>query len=178
MVGLEGAMTKYDVRTPTGALTTQGRVAGGQSTSHACDPHLCSCGPRQRREPVELPRAYAYLCEGLLVCRSEVNRTKERLARFAAGSNLELAAVFVGQDTRSTAAFGRLVEAVVRDQVKVVLVPSVLHLMVLGSPRRIKKYFEAATEAKVITMSQGLAVPEAGDPMAAGRPDRPHDGAR
>src|SRR6266496_1293807 len=108
MVGLEGAMTRSDLRTPTGALTTQQRVTGGQSTSRACDPYLCSCGPEQRREPVELPRAYAYLCEDLLVCRSEVNRTKERLARFAASSNLELAAVFVGQDTRSTAAFGRL----------------------------------------------------------------------
>lgn len=108
--------------------------------------------PTGRHKQVELPRAYAYLCEDLLVCRSEVNRTKERLARFAASSNLELAAVFVGQDTRSTAGFGRLFEAVVRDEVKVVLVPSVLHLMVLGSPRRIREYFEAATEARVMTM--------------------------
>jgi hypothetical protein len=171
-------MTNYDPRTPTGALAIQRRVTGGQSGSRVPDSLLRSSGPEQRRKQVALPRAYAYLCEELLVCRSEVNRTKERLARFAASSNLELAAVFVGQDTRSTAAFGRLLEAVLRDQVKVVLVPSVLHLMVLGSPRRIKKYFEAATEARVITMSDGLAVPEADDPMAVGRPDRPHDGAR
>ncbi|WP_410790551.1 hypothetical protein [Kribbella sp. C-35] len=127
-------------------------MTGSQSGSHAWHSYLCSCGPEQRRKPVELPRAYAYLCEELLVCRSEVNRAKERLARFATSSDLELAAVFVGQDTRSTAGFGRLLEAVIRDQVKVVLVPSVLHLMVLGSPRRIKEYFEAATEAQVITM--------------------------
>lgn len=117
---------------------------------------------------LELPRAYAYLCEDLLVCRSEVNRTKERLARFAAKSNLELAAVFVVQDTRSTAAFGRLFEAVLRDEVKVVLVPSVLHLMVLGSPTRIRKYFEAATEARVITLSESLAVPEVDETYGRG----------
>ncbi|WP_134001610.1 hypothetical protein [Kribbella sp. VKM Ac-2566] len=145
-------MTNHDPRTPTGSLAAQGRMAGSRPASHACYSYLCSCEPEQRRKQVDLPRAYAYLCEDLLVCRSEVNRAKERLARFAASSNLELAAVFIGRDTRSTAGFGRLFEAVIRDEVKVVLVPSVLHLMVLGSPRRIKEYFEAATDARVITM--------------------------
>lgn len=125
----------------------------GRGASHVCCSLSCSCGPDQRRKAVDVPRAYAYLCEELLVCRSEVNRTKERLAQFAASSNVELAAVFVGQDIRSSAAFGRLFEAVVRDQVRVVLVPSTLHLMVLGSPRHIKEYFEAATGAKVIAVS-------------------------
>ena len=133
-------------------VRSQRREAGGQSTYHLCYSLTCNCGPEQRRKDVELPRAYAYLCEELLVCRSEVNRTKERLARLAASSNLELAAVFVGEDIRSSAAFGRLFEAVVRDHVRVVLVPSALHLMVLGSPRRIKEYFEAATGASVIAM--------------------------
>jgi hypothetical protein len=135
-----------------GPVRSQRREADGQAAYHLCYSLTCNCGPEQRRKEVELPRAYAYLCEELLVCRSEVNRTKDRLARFAAGSNLELAAVFVGEDIRSSAAFGRLFEAVIRDKVRVVLVPSLLHLMVLGSPGRIKEYFEAATGARVIAM--------------------------
>ncbi|TDO29490.1 hypothetical protein EV643_14811 [Kribbella sp. VKM Ac-2527] len=86
------------------------------------------------------------------MCTSEVNRTKERLTRFAAASNLELAAIFVEEDTRSPAAFGRLLDAVIRDQVEVVLLPSMLHLIVLGDPGHIKDYFEAATGARVVTM--------------------------
>ena len=144
-------MTNVKVTTEA-PVRSQRRELGGQSAYHLCYSLTCNCGPEQRRKDVELPRAYAYLCEELLVCRSEVNRTKERLAQFAASSNPELAAVFVGEDIRSSTAFGRLFEAVIRDKVRVVLVPSVLHLMALGSPRRIKEYFEQATGARVISM--------------------------
>jgi hypothetical protein len=86
------------------------------------------------------------------VCKSEVNRTKERLTRFAAASDLELAAIFVEEDPQRPAAFERLLQAVIQDQVEVVLLPSMLHLIVLGDPGHIKDYFEAATGARVVTM--------------------------
>ncbi|TQJ12439.1 hypothetical protein FB475_5385 [Kribbella jejuensis] len=42
-----------------------------------------------------------------------------------------------------------------RDQVSVVLVPSLLHLMMLGSAR-VKEYFEAATEARVVSVDKAV----------------------
>ncbi|TDW21619.1 hypothetical protein [Kribbella kalugense] len=102
------------------------------------------------------PLAYAYLCAYLLPCASEVNRTKERLNAFAAASGLELAATFVEDDARRPLAFERFFRAVVRDQVEVVLLPSLLHVMVLGSPGRIREYFEAATEARIVIIDQDV----------------------
>ncbi|MGW6200757.1 hypothetical protein ACWF0M_31740 [Kribbella sp. NPDC055110] len=92
----------------------------------------------------------------LLICTSEVNRAKERLNAFAKASGFELAGIFVEEDPRRPDAFGRLLDAVMRDQVKVVLLPSLLHLMVLGSPGRIQEYFEAATEARIITLDHAM----------------------
>ncbi|TDX03331.1 hypothetical protein [Kribbella sp. VKM Ac-2566] len=112
----------------------------------------CNCDPEDRGQQSEHPRACAYLREHLLMCTSEVNRTKERLTQFAATSDLELAAIFVEEGTRSPAAFGRLLDTVVRDQIERVLLPSMLHFAVLGSPGRIRDYFEAATGAQVLTM--------------------------
>ncbi|MEV6266700.1 hypothetical protein AB0L64_06025 [Kribbella sp. NPDC051936] len=117
-----------------------------------CYSLTCSCGPDDRPQSVELRRAYAYVRAHLLVCMSEVNRTRERLSAFAATSGLDLAAIFVEDGTRSAAAFGRLLDAVVRDQVEVVLLPSMLHLMTLGSPRCIRTYFEVATGAQVLAL--------------------------
>src|SRR5690349_3815027 len=103
----------------------------------------CACR-RDQRSPqpqAQRVRAYAYLRAHLLVCTSEVNRTKERLTQFAASSDFELAATFVEQDVRSPATFGRMLDAAIRDEVEVVLLPSMLHLMALGSPRNIRAYF-------------------------------------
>ncbi|MEV4261345.1 hypothetical protein [Kribbella sp. NPDC049584] len=129
---------------------------GGQQRIHAsgaCYSLSCSCSPKDLHQPIAHSRAYAYLREHLLVCISEVNRTKERLAQFAADSGIELAGTFVEEDPRRPAAFERLLQAVTRDEVEVVLLPSLLHLAVLGSPGSIKGYFEAATGARVITMA-------------------------
>ena len=136
-------MTATVVRTPDGQLV---------HASGTCYSLSCACGQDGRRRSTEQPRAYAYLREHFLVCASEVNRTKERLVRFAAESELELAATFVEEHPRRPATFDRLLQAVMRDKVEVVLVPSILHLMALGAPRHIKDYFEAATGAQVITM--------------------------
>jgi hypothetical protein len=92
------------------------------------------------------------------VCTSEVSRTKEGLTAFANASGFELAAVFVEEDPRRPLqAFERFFHAVMRDRVKVVLLPSLLHLMVLGSPGRIQKYFEAVTEARVISVQDAMS---------------------
>lgn len=83
---------------------------------------------------------------------AEVNRTKERMVQFAADTGLELVGTFVEEDPRRPAAFERLFQAVVSDEIEIVILPSLLHMMVLGSPMHIKDYFEAATGAQVVTV--------------------------
>jgi hypothetical protein len=134
-------------------------VRAGQRVhaSGTCYSLCCACGPDDRGQQSERPRAYAYLRAHLLVCASEVNRTKERLSAFATASGFELAGTFVEEDPRrSLLAFERFFQAVMRDQVRVVLLPSLLHLMVLGSPGRIQEYFEAATKARVISVQDSM----------------------
>lgn len=118
--------------------------------SETCYSLHCRCRPEAAA--VERQRAYGYLRAHLLICTSEVNRTKDSLTRFAKDSNLVLAAIFVEEHPRRPDAFERLLQAVLRDEVRVVLLPSFLHLAVLGSPRNVKGYFEAATGARIITM--------------------------
>lgn len=87
----------------------------------------------------------------LLMFESEANRTRERLEYFANEAGYELAAVFIEEIQTWPAAFERLVHAVARDKVTIVILPSMLHFAVLGSPNNVKEYFEAATGAQVIT---------------------------
>jgi hypothetical protein len=82
-----------------------------------------------------------------------VTRTRERLAAYAADAELELAATFVEEDWLRLSAFERLFQATIRDQVEVVLLPSILHFTVLGSPRWIKPSFETITGARIVAMS-------------------------
>ncbi|MEU4295385.1 hypothetical protein AB0E63_44800 [Kribbella sp. NPDC026596] len=99
----------------------------------------------------ERQRAYAYMRKHLLMFDAEVSRTKQRLEYFAEQSDLELAAVFIEEIQTYPAAFERFLQAVIQDDVKVVLLPSLLHFAVLGSPNHIKEFFEAATGAKVLS---------------------------
>ena len=129
---------------------------GNERRTHAagtCYSFYCYCLPGGRPEPAPPARAYAYVQAHLLACTTEVDLTKGRLTRFATDSGIELAATFVEENQRRReAAFERLFQAVIRDQVEIVIVPSLLHLMVLGSPGHIKGYFEAATGAHVMAM--------------------------
>ena len=97
------------------------------------------------------PRAYAYARKYLLMYESVFALEKMRLESFAESAGYNLAAVFVEEIDTPLAAFGRLLEAVIQDQVEYVVIPSMLHFMTLGSPNNIKEYFEAATGARVIT---------------------------
>jgi hypothetical protein len=103
-------------------------------------------------EPVPVrPRAYAYARKHLLMYESVFALEKLRIASFANLAGYDLAAVFVEESNGSPVAFGRLLEAVIRDRVEYVILPSMLHFMTLGTPNSIKRNFEAATGAQVIT---------------------------
>ena len=73
-----------------------------------------------------------------------------RLESFAKSAGYDLAAVFVEEIDGSLNAFGLLLDAVIQDQAGLVIVPSMLHLITLGSPDNIRGHVEAATGARVI----------------------------
>lgn len=106
---------------------------------------------------VERQRAYAYARKHLLMVEAEVSHTKERLTSFARESGLELAAIFIEQIETRPSAFERMLRAVIRDKVEVVILPSMLHFAVLGAPTNVKQYFEAASGARVVTMLDAVS---------------------
>ncbi|TCC18678.1 hypothetical protein [Kribbella sindirgiensis] len=148
-----GGTSQYDVATaqPTDRLPGRERGQRGH-TGGNCYSLTCNCEPADRKQAVRGPRAYAYVCGPLLICQPQVTRTRQQLASYAADAGLELAAVFVEEDWQCLSAFERLFHATIRDQVDVVLLPSMLHFTALGSPRSIKPSFEAVTGARIVTM--------------------------
>lgn len=125
-----------------------GASESGYSLS-AATPTLPSAGGETK---ADRQRAYAYMRKHLLMFDSEVAATKRRLAYFAEQSSVDLTAVFVEEIQTWPTAFERFLQAVVKDEVELVILPSMLHFAVLGSPSRIKYYFERATGARVITL--------------------------
>ncbi|MGW5188952.1 hypothetical protein ACWEOO_06840 [Kribbella sp. NPDC004138] len=121
-------------------------------TAGNCYSLTCNCEPADRKQAAKRPRAYAYMCGPLLICQPEVTRTRQLLTAYAASAGLELAAIFVEEDWLCLSAFERLLQATIRDKVEIILLPSMLHFSVLGSPRSIKPSFEAVTGARVVTM--------------------------
>jgi hypothetical protein len=100
---------------------------------------------------IELPRAYAYARKHLLMYQPVFALAKLHLESFAKVTGYDLAAVFVEEINSPNAAFGQLLNAVIQDEVEYVILPSMLHFMTIGSPNNTRKYFEAATGARVIT---------------------------
>ncbi|MET9317237.1 hypothetical protein ABZX12_35925 [Kribbella sp. NPDC003505] len=148
-----GGTSQYDVGTvqPADCLP-DGEHGRRVHTAGTCYSLTCNCRRDNRKQVATRPRAYAYLCMPLLICKPQVTRSRERLATYAADAGLELAAVFIEEDWLCLSAFERLFHATIRDKVEVILLPSLLHFTVLGSPRSIKSSFEAVTGARVITI--------------------------
>ncbi|MGW6197273.1 hypothetical protein ACWF0M_14115 [Kribbella sp. NPDC055110] len=139
-------------RTADGSAAKQSARSRRVHTAGNCYSLTCNCEPADRKQAVKGPRAYAYVCGPLLICQPQITRIREHLTTYAADAGLELAAVFVEDDWLCLSAFERLFEATIRDQVDIILLPSMLHFTALGSPRWIKPSFEAVTGARIMTM--------------------------
>ena len=149
-----GGASQYDVATAHPADRLPGRERSKLvDTSGNCFSLTCNCRRDDRKQAANRTRAYAYVSGPLLICQPEVTRTRECLTTYAADAGLQLVAVFVEDDWLCLSAFERLFQATIRDQVEVILLPSMLHFMILGSPGSIKLSFEAVTGARIVTMS-------------------------
>lgn len=64
-----------------------------------------------------------------------------------------MATIFTEEVETSPSAFEALIDAVIRDEVTAVVIPSMLHLAILSAPAAIKAHFEHATGARVMVAS-------------------------
>ncbi|MGW6279983.1 hypothetical protein [Kribbella sp. NPDC055071] len=100
-----------------------------------------------------LPLALAYARRHLLMCESEVSCTKERLGYFARVAGFALGAVYVEEVQSCPASFEALIHAALLQRPRAILVPSLLHLAVLGAPTTITRHVERLTGAQVIVVT-------------------------
>ncbi|MEV8374313.1 hypothetical protein AB0P21_16335 [Kribbella sp. NPDC056861] len=93
-----------------------------------------------------------YLCRGLLVTDGQVDDLERQMAAFAHAEGFTMGFVYVERSETSPAAFGALMESVDRYQVNAIVLPSRLHLAVLGSPLEMNDRFERAAGVRVMVL--------------------------
>ncbi len=86
---------------------------------------------------------FGYLRLHLLMTETELTDTKERLHYFAQCEGYSLGTVFVEQDHTVPAGFEALIAAVKHYDARAVVVPSLQHLAVLGTPPALRLRREA-----------------------------------
>lgn len=135
-----------------------GSAAGGQSS-------MTNSAAGRMRDDAR-PLALGYARKHLLMVESEVSRTKEeRLAYFAETAGYRLGEIFIEEVQTWPSAFEALIEAARIEKPSAVILPSLLHFAVLGSPATIKGHFEHLTGAKVVT-SIGIVSYSPGEPVS------------
>ncbi len=91
----------------------------------------------------------------LLMNAAELGWLKERLAAFAQAEGFALGTVFTEHAHTAPAGFHALIEAVKRYEARAIVVPSLRHLAVLGSPPTLERYVERCTGARVLVADCG-----------------------
>ncbi|WBQ06252.1 hypothetical protein [Kribbella sp. CA-293567] len=98
------------------------------------------------------PLMLGYLCRGLLVTDGQMKELEQQMATFAQAEGFAMGFVYVERSETSPAAFGALMESVNRYEVSAIVVPSRLHLAVLGSPLEMNDRFERAAGVRVLLL--------------------------
>ncbi len=93
---------------------------------------------------------FGYLRLHLLMTETELTDTKERLHYFAQCEGYSLGTVFVEQDHTVPAGFEALIAAVKHYDARAVVVPSLQHLAVLGTPPALRAYVQSVTGVPVL----------------------------
>jgi hypothetical protein len=95
----------------------------------------------------------AYIRMHLLRAEHELPGLKDMLAGFATQEGFILREAFVEDSATDLTAFAALVEAASRPEIKVVLLPSLLHLAAIDSSTNLRQIFEKATDARVMLLN-------------------------
>jgi hypothetical protein len=94
-----------------------------------------------------------YVRAHLLMTKTELADIKDELGRFAENLGYSLGRVFVERIDQVPAAFAALLEVIEQDRPEAVVVPSALHLAVLGLPPKIMYYLHAVTGTRVLLVN-------------------------
>jgi hypothetical protein len=96
------------------------------------------------------PFAVAYIGAHVLAADCELPGLKRAISEFASGRGLILFMIYVEDVSTTLVAFGEMVSDVWRDDVKTVIMPSVVHLATLGNPLVMKAHLEHHIGGKVL----------------------------
>lgn len=99
------------------------------------------------------PVALGYLRVHLLMTEIELADTEERLNHFATEQGYHLAAIFHEQAHQAPKAFAAMIAAVNNQNATAIIIPSLLHLAVLGFPTQIAHYLQTTTHAQLLISS-------------------------
>ena len=115
-------------------------------------PTLAGRGVTAYDEDFTKPLLLGYVRRDLLVTDGQVNQLERQMARFAQTGGYSMGSTYVEKPGTWPAAFEALVGSVNRYELTAVVLPSILHFAVLGSPLNIKETFERATGARVLIL--------------------------
>jgi len=96
------------------------------------------------------PFAVAYIGAHVLTADSELPALKTAIVEFAVARGFILFMTYVEDSHTVLAAFGEMVSDVWRDNVRTVIMPSVVHLAALGNPVEMKAHLEHHIGGKVL----------------------------
>ena len=96
------------------------------------------------------PLMLGYVRRHLLMTDAELVAVRQRITQFAFEEGFALGTVYIEEVETVPAAFEALVAAASDDEVSAVVVPTLLHLAVLGAPRDLKMHFEYCTGTRVL----------------------------
>lgn len=94
-----------------------------------------------------------YVRVHLLMTPAELVGIKDQLLAFAVAEGFTLGNVFMEQIHTAPDAFRALIDCVLHDGPEAVVVPSLQHLGVLGSPLQVKEDVERGTGVRVLVAS-------------------------
>ena len=101
--------------------------------------------------------AVGYIRAHLLMTPEELAETEEQLAQLAKDNGYHLEAIFTERPESIPSAFIELITAVTRYDADAVVLPSVMHLAVLGLPPQVIHHLEATTGTKVLVPDNPVA---------------------
>lgn len=116
-------------------------------------PPLAGRGLNGFAEDFTKPLLLGYLRRDLLIVDSQATQLERQMADFAQAEGFAMGHTYVEKPDSWPAAFEALIESVNRYEVTAVVLPSLLHFVMRGSPLHIKDAFERATDARVLVLT-------------------------
>lgn len=103
-------------------------------------------------EELDKPMLLGYIRRDLVATAAEVQKLERQMSLFAQSAGFSMGFVFIDEPDIWPAVFETLIEALRRHRITAVVLPSLLHLAVLGATHDIKGTLERATGTRVLLL--------------------------